>query len=93
MVLDALCKVSDPTSVIISVKKRQCMEALRQRVWELKLEKQVHFSDIVPMLFPLLKKADIFCLSIFTEGMPVAVMEAMVLACPVVAYDIRGCRN
>lgn len=93
VVLDALAKLSDPDIGYYICGEGQCMEALRQRVRELKLEKQVHFLGYRTDVVSLLKKADIFVFPSLREGMPVAVMEAMALACPVVAYDIRGCRE
>ena len=37
-----------------------------------------------------LRAADIFCLPSFDEGLPVAIMEAMAVGCPVVATRIAG---
>jgi len=36
---------------------------------------------------------DIFCLPSYREGFPRTVIEAMILGKPVVATDIRGCRE
>ena len=36
---------------------------------------------------------DIFCLPSYREGLPRTIIEAMMMAKPVVATDIRGCRE
>jgi len=41
----------------------------------------------------LLAAADIFCLPSYFEGLPMGVIEAMLTGLPVVATDIRGCRE
>lgn len=41
----------------------------------------------------LLAAADIFCLPSHFEGLPMSIIEAMLTALPVVATDIRGCRE
>lgn len=92
-VLNALARLSDRQIGYYICGEGQCMEALQQKVQELQLEKQVHFLGYRTDVASLLKKADIFVFPSLREGMPVAVMEAMTMACPVIAYDIRGCRE
>lgn len=41
----------------------------------------------------LLAAMDIFCLPSWREGMPRTIIEAMMMAKPVIATDIRGCRE
>lgn len=65
-----------------------------------------HFARAAAMLGPrlrmlgyrhdvarLLQAADIFCLPSHFEGLPMSVIEAMLTGLPVVASDIRGCRE
>ena len=40
-----------------------------------------------------LRLMDIFTLPSYREGLPRSIQEAMAMALPVVATDIRGCRN
>lgn len=46
-------------------------------------------SDI-PMLLSVM---DVFCLPSWREGMPRSIIEAMMMSKPVIATDIRGCRE
>lgn len=49
------------------------------------------FRDDIPELLGLL---DVFCLpTYFGEGLPRSILEAMAMGLPVVATDIRGCRE
>lgn len=48
------------------------------------------YREDVPALLPL---ADVFVLPSYREGMPVTILEAMAARKPVVATDIRGCRE
>ena len=41
----------------------------------------------------MLAAMDVFCLPSYREGMPRTIIEAMMMAKPVVATDIRGCRE
>ncbi|PZW47086.1 glycosyltransferase involved in cell wall biosynthesis [Humitalea rosea] len=41
----------------------------------------------------LLAAADVFCLPSYFEGLPMGIIEAMLTGLPVVATDIRGCRE
>lgn len=51
---------------------------------------EVGFRSDTPMLLSLM---DIFCLPSHREGLPRTIIEAMMMAKPVVATDIRGCRE
>ena len=41
----------------------------------------------------LLKSADLYVLPSRTEGLPNALLEAMVAGCPIVTTDVPGCRD
>lgn len=68
-------------------------QALKKRVRELGLEQQVIFAGYVEQISQMLKGADAFVFPSKQEGLPVAVMEAMVAGLPVIATDIRGNRD
>jgi glycosyltransferase involved in cell wall biosynthesis len=68
-------------------------ERLRQLIGEKGLEGNVILAgkrDDVPALLALM---DIFVLPSYREGMPRSILEAMASSLPVVASDIRGCRE
>ena len=51
---------------------------------------EVGFRSDTPMLLSLM---DIFCLPSYREGLPRTIIEAMMMGKPVIATDIRGCRE
>jgi glycosyltransferase involved in cell wall biosynthesis len=51
---------------------------------------EVGFRSDTAMLLSLM---DLFCLPSYREGLPRTIIEAMMMAKPVVATDIRGCRE
>lgn len=57
------------------------------------LRGRVHFAGMRRDIPELLAASDIFCLPSWREGMPVSILEAMMMALPVVATRIRGCRE
>lgn len=65
---------------------------LQQYVLENHLADQVHFTGALshPETLTLLRRADLFALASFAEGIPVALMEAMSLGLPCVATCIAG---
>ncbi|MEB3329557.1 MAG: glycosyltransferase family 4 protein [Candidatus Sericytochromatia bacterium] len=68
-------------------------EALLARVDAPPLAGRVHltgFTDAVPTVLALM---DVFALPSYREGLPVSILEAMATGLPVVATDIRGCRE
>ena len=56
------------------------------------LQQQVHFTQALshPETLELLRRADLFALASFAEGIPVALMEAMSLGIPCVSTCIAG---
>ncbi len=68
------------------------MQALRDFVAAHRLEEQVTFTGALSHAATLthVRRADIFALASFAEGIPVALMEAMSLAVPCVSTSIAG---
>jgi glycosyltransferase involved in cell wall biosynthesis len=54
---------------------------------------RVRFTGFTVDIPPLLELIDIFVLASYREGMPRSIIEAMASGKPVVASDIRGCRE
>jgi glycosyltransferase involved in cell wall biosynthesis len=57
------------------------------------LRDRVRFAGFTHDVPPLLQVMDIFVLASYREGMPRSIIEAMAAGKPVVATDIRGCRE
>jgi glycosyltransferase involved in cell wall biosynthesis len=67
---------------------------LLTRIRELGLEHHVTLTGIRRDIPEVLGLVDIFTLPTFThEGLPRSILEAMAMSLPVVATDIRGCRE
>lgn len=54
---------------------------------------RVHFTGLRSDVPRLLAASDVFTLPSYREGMPVSILEAMMMGLPVVATRIRGCRE
>jgi glycosyltransferase involved in cell wall biosynthesis len=68
-------------------------EKLQQQISDLKLTNQITLfgnSNNVPAL---LHNADIFVMSSAWEGVPIALLEAMMTGLPIIATDVGGCRD
>jgi glycosyltransferase involved in cell wall biosynthesis len=63
---------------------------LRNRVAELKLDEHVRFEGFQANPMPYVRHADLFCLPSLFEGMPNALVEAMIAGTPVVSSDCRS---
>ena len=68
-------------------------EQFRRRVDELGVADRVVLTGITDHVERYLATCDVFVLPSYREGMPRALLEAMCLGLPVVASDIRGCRE
>lgn len=67
--------------------------AIRQEAKALGLSQSVIFTGLRGDVPRILALGDIFCLPSWREGMPRSIIEAMASGLPVVATDIRGCRE
>jgi glycosyltransferase involved in cell wall biosynthesis len=67
---------------------------IRAQVERLGLVELVDFAGFIPNVTPALSACDVFVLpSLYGEGMPMAVLEAMAVGLPIVASDIDGTRQ
>ncbi len=71
-----------------------CRNRVIERIQELNLESHITLTGYREDVPELLSLMDIFTLPTFThEGLPSAVIEAMAMQKPVIASNIRGCRE
>ncbi|MGQ9516291.1 MAG: glycosyltransferase family 4 protein [Anaerolineae bacterium] len=68
-------------------------DSLRKFVRDAGLESRVTFAGYREDIPRLLAGADIYVLASLSEGMPRSILEAMAMELPVIASDIRGCRE
>lgn len=66
---------------------------VQDRIQALGLQDHVAFAGMVDDTAPYLAAMDAFTLPSYREGMPVSLLEAMAMALPAVATDVRGCRE
>lgn len=67
--------------------------ALHRWVREEGLDERFIFTGHTEQVARELRRMDVFTLPSYREGLPVSVLEAMATGLPVVASDIRGCRE
>jgi glycosyltransferase involved in cell wall biosynthesis len=63
------------------------------RIRDLNLKNRIHFSGMRSDIPELLGILSVYTLPSYREGMPRSVIEAMAMGLPVVATNIRGCRE
>ncbi len=66
---------------------------LNHFIQENELENCVTFTGLCSDIPELLGLVDVFALPSYREGLPRSILEAMAMELPVVATDIRGCRE
>lgn len=93
VVLEAIAKLPNLPLTYKICGEGTCDEALRQQAKELKIEDRVEFLGYRLDVIELLHQSDVFVFPSLREGLPVAMMEAMAAGLPVIALDIRGCRE
>lgn len=65
-------------------------ESLKKYIIEQKLENKIKLIGFLENPFPLIKQADLFCLSSVTEGFCLSITEACALGIPFVSTNVGG---
>ena len=79
-----------PQTVFVLVGGGPLEKEIREQVERSGLTGVVHFPGILEDVRPLLALMDVFMMSSMFEGLPVALLEAMAMRCPVVATSVGG---
>lgn len=89
LLIRAFARIADqyPEYQLILYGKGEKEEALRELVKELRLEDRVEFPGVIDNVPEKIKKAGVFVLPSYTEGMPNALIEAMIIGLPVISTD------
>ncbi|WP_269148234.1 glycosyltransferase [Planococcus antarcticus] len=57
------------------------------------MKKNIHLMGLRDDIPEIIAAADIFTLPSYREGLPRSIIEAMAMGKPIIATDIRGCRE
>lgn len=90
----ALLKRQDAQYQLVIAGDGPALISLKQRVADLALP-DVNFAGYVEgdARLRILREASVFCFPSYSEGMPLAVLEAMAMGLPVVASDVGGLKD
>jgi glycosyltransferase involved in cell wall biosynthesis len=78
---------SEPDLKLIICGEGSLRKQFIQYVIDSSLEDKILFTGYLDNPYPLFKNASAFCLTSVWEGMPVVIMESMILNCPVITVD------
>ena len=84
----ALLTVRHPTAHVAISGRGDLEQALRRRARELGVANRVHLLGLRSDVSALLRAADVFVLPSLSEGLPLALLEAMFAGCPIVASNV-----
>jgi len=95
LLLNAFSRLSSDfqdTTKLVVVGDGPCRQNLEKLVKDLKIESKVQFVGFVSHanVVSYLQNADLFCLTSLSEGLPVAMLEAMACGLPVIATNVGG---
>ena len=93
LLLAAVARIRDPALHLVLIGGGPGEAGLRARAAADDLRGRVHFAGEIPDAARLLPAFDVYASASSKEGLPLAVLEAMVLGLPVVASDIPAHRE
>jgi glycosyltransferase involved in cell wall biosynthesis len=90
VLLEALARIDLPSILSCWAGDGPLRRPLERRARELGLSERVHFVGTLADVGPLLAAADVFVLPSLREGLPLALLEALAMARPVITTDASG---
>lgn len=66
---------------------------LKAKVQKLDLKNEIQFLGYLPNPYSYINRADVFVMTSISEGLPSALIEAMIIGKPVLTTDTSGCRE
>ncbi len=89
----ALLRERHPNVYLAIAGRGETAEALRTQAEELGVARRLHLLGLREDVANVLAGADVFVLPSLSEGLPLALLEAMLSGCPIVASDVGEVRN
>jgi glycosyltransferase involved in cell wall biosynthesis len=91
LLLEAVARLPEPGASLLLVGEGPSRPELEARTTELGLGDRVRFLGEANEVAGLLNAGDVFALSSLSEGVPMALLEAMACGLPAVATRVGGC--
>lgn len=82
--------LKDSSLKLIIIGSGSQMESLNNKIVTLGIKDRVLLAGFIENPYPVFKIAKLFCLTSIWEGMPVTIMESMLLGCPVISVDCKS---
>lgn len=89
-IIKSIAQLNDPGIHYIVCGKGGLLDELQTLAADLEISEHVHFLGYRMDVVDICSQSDIFAMSSYQEGLPVAALEAMCCGLPLVASNIRG---
>lgn len=93
VIIDAMAELKDDNIYYIVCGSGKNLKRLRERSEKYGIQDKIRFVDYRRDVINFYDQADIFALSSYREGLPIALLEAMYCGVSPVTSDIRGVRD
>lgn len=90
VLIDALAQLGDPRLIACWVGEGPLVAHLQRYATAHGVRDQIRLEGSRQDVTPYLRAADVFILPSIREGMPLALLEAMALGCPIITTDASG---
>ena len=90
IIIDAFIKADIPDSCLLICGEGPLRNIFQKRIERIGAEKHIRLLGYREDVLEIIQAADVFVISSYQEGLPVALMEAMAAGLPCIASNIRG---